>query len=542
MKIRYPFLLTGIIHISILTFLVILTFIPLKTRIQKSDNSRTDVLLHGGFEPDYSVYLATITMGQTGHFYYRNYYSPTETKPLPIHSWYWITGALTGPFHMWPPYAYHLARVLTVLLFGFAFYLLCRTLFSQAWQITLAILVVYLMPIMPKNFYHLEYLPLGQWWNSWLEPTRRIDPPPHHLFAEACLLFALTFYFHWKKKKSLVAFALCIVALCVVVVTLPHTLFPFLCILSFDILIQIITSIRKRNFKSSIRNLIGPFGLIVLCLVTLKMLSIVLSDPLWIQNQQWEIWYWGREVYFYYDLYMAYLPLLLISIPALLYGLRKGKNNRLLLAIWVITPILFSPFLTRLGIGSGRLIGTAIHIPLSLLTTLTISDFIKAKILKPIVVVIFMCVFTLFSIYAEVNNTQVRVRNIQTESISNWLYYLPRSVYDGAIWVKDNLPPDSIVMTPESLGNIVVSFAPVIVYEGDQTHGINWDLDETNVYFFYQRKMTEQDAYKLLLNKKIDYVIDLFTFGQKNPVSTYTFLTPLWKNSALEVYRVKKIK
>jgi hypothetical protein len=529
----------GLVFLSLVVsigILLCLTFLPLVARIRKTGPDRIDILLHNGFAPDYSVYLATITMGQSGKLFFRNYFSPTETKPLPIHSLYWITGFITRPFHLWPPYAYHLIRSITVFGYGMAVFLLCRIVLKKPWKALMGILVILLIPIAPLGFYHYE-IPGGQWWENWLEATKRIDPPPHHLAGQVFLFLAIAGYLLYKQKKQIRWIVVSAVFSVFSVFMVPHTVFAFLAILAVDVVLSVLEAIRRKTVRMRIKDIVIPLFLCGITLLAVGILSLALKGTRWIPNQQWEVAYWARDPYFYYHLYISFLPLLILSVPSVL-SIIKGDRIRLLLLIWAITPLCLSPFLPTLGMGTGRLIQLAIHIPLGLLAVSTITDFVESKHIRPFFVCIALFLFVLYAGYTLLYFVEKRVAYVHNEPIS-WQYYVPKSIYDGAEWARSNIAPDTHIITPSDIGNIFVSFAPIVAYQGDQTHGYNWDLDSNLLYQFYSHTLTDTGAKEWLTNKKISYVVDEISNGPHTPVESYPFLIPVWENFALRIYRVQ---
>lgn len=526
-----------LVTLGITAIIIIFTFVPILARKEHTiKEKQIDILLHRGNSPDYSVYLATITMGQTGKPYFRNYFSPTETKPLPIHSFYWITGLLTGPFHLWPPYAYHLARIFTVLSFGVVLYFLTRSVFRFPWQGMTAAIISLLVPIMPAMFFHQEIAKSFQpWWNLFLSPINRLDPPPHHLAAQVFLLLAIASYLFYRKKHQRRFAVGSAVAIVLSIFMVPQTALPFLFVVSADALFIWFPFLLKKSTQVKLESVV-PIILIAVAILSIKILSFSIGGTRWIPNQIWEIGYWGRDPYFYYHLYVSFLPLVLFAIPAVIAGIIKRDTTRMLLFVWAMTPLLVAPFTQMLGMGTGRLLQDIIHIPLTILSVLTITDAMTRKFF-PKYLPLFIIGLLIFYSAIQLPQYAKMVWDSYKNQEYNWWYYLPKSVYEAVEWITKNIPVDTKLISIEGVGNPIVSFAPVIVYQGDQTHGYNWDLDLSKLYLFYMRNMSDTQALSWLKSLGISYVVD----DMRRPAqSFYPFLATVWENSALRIYKVDK--
>ena len=101
--------------ILIFTAIIFLsTFIPIYVRSTRFDTTRQDILLHHGFMEDYETYLSAINQGQHGSLFWTDPHHLNPLLPVPLFTVFTIAGFLTAPFHMWPPYVYHLLRALGI--------------------------------------------------------------------------------------------------------------------------------------------------------------------------------------------------------------------------------------------------------------------------------------------------------------------------------------------------------------------------------------------------------------------------------------------
>jgi hypothetical protein len=272
-------------------------------------------------------------------------------------------------------------------------------------------------------------------------------------------------------------------------------------------------------------------------LATLGALSYLFAPTLWQKSRTWEINFWNRDSLFFYHYYVSFLFLIPFAIPAALKAIRTYDKERISIIVWAVFPLLLLPFLEILGMGKSRLLQTVIHIPLTMLAVSTLSDIILHKRIRTFITISLLALMLVYSgirMHTYVQQSRTYILNEPYD----WRYYIPTTYYEATQWMKGNIPQNSYMMAREDIANWIVSFAPVIVYAGDQTHGYNWDRDLTSINNFYALNMSHEDAKTFLTSKKISYVVDEQYQGQFS-LDSYPFLTPLWKNEQIKIYTVK---
>lgn len=528
-----------IITVLCSTILFLLSFVPLSARIERSGFDRTDILLHNGFMPDYAVYLATITMGQHGKFYFRNYFSPTETTRLPIHFWYLTVGLLTGWINLWPPYAYHLGRFLTTIAFGISLLLFTKSLFKSPALSLAAIVLILFIPIAPMSWYSTNvaetFMP---WWRDWLEIVERIDIPPHHLAAQSFLLLSLASFITWKKKKLAryrTSAIICSIASSLMV---PHTILPFIGVIGLDTAVTATLKLIQKQIKALPSVLLNGVLFLIPSFITLVGLSILLGSTTWGASRDWEVAFWNRDPLFYYHLYLSFFILLAGSIPAIITTIKTQNRERMYLILWSAIPLLIAPFLDHMGAGKSRLFQTVIHIPLACLTILSIKDILShAPKLGKYFIACILIVLATYAGFRIFSYSTFSKNRILSESY-DWRYYIPTTYYQAAAWIAEHIPNDTGLIAREDIANWIVSFAPVVVYAGDQTHGYNWDRNLTSLSQFYAQEMTDIEAKNYLVSKNIQYAVDEF-YGDRFLLTQYSFLKPVWENDNVRILKVE---
>jgi hypothetical protein len=108
-------------------------------------------------------------------------------------------------------------------------------------------------------------------------------------------------------------------------------------------------------------------------------------------------------------------------------------------------------------------------------------------------------------------------------------------------FIQNTLPKDAVILSNESVGNIIPAYAPVISYLGHVNQTLDYPGKTDNAWLFYNRKWSEEKAYDFIRSNRISYVYygPDERYGESGDLP-YLFLKPLFQSGDVTLYRVQK--
>lgn len=527
-----------IIHLQIaLIILTIvmtgLTFTEIVARTVHSDPTRVN-MYSNWFHGDYYQYLAGIVRGQHGLFWYRSFFTVPNPPTIPIYMLYQILGIITAPFSIWAPIVYHVSRLSFIVFSVWSLYVLSFTILkSKRWGIVSTILGI-LITNPPAFLYNpVIAIEFRTWW-SVLTAYDRMNAQPHYLLARGLLCLSIAWYISYrslKKRKYLLGSSIAAV-LCVF--NVPHTAVPFFAIVCVGVLWD---SIHAYRHSTSIRTELVPLLTLIAPLISLGIINRSMQIPLWITASLWERDFDLRETWTNYHYYISHLYLLFPAYIGFVLFAKKKDIRGYLLLLWVLIPLLFSPFFYWLKVGGLRFdMFIYIIIPLSILSCVAIRSAMTSGFWKRIAVLYVALVLLLSSVstvlYAKYLWTMVVIQPLYTA------IFPPKDYFELFDWIKNNISEDHVLLASPEIGTLIVSQAPVFAYIGEQTRGSNVAL---NTYFlerFYSELMNTEEALAFLKARDVTFVVQDPKFIWPLRELSYPFLVKKWQNSQLGIYQV----
>jgi hypothetical protein len=529
----------------VITFLIIVAsgYVPQIARSTRSDlMGRDSIWQHLGLAEDYHAYLSKITLGQHGYTMYRNPNNTEKTPPLPFYFYYLAFGWITGPFHIWPPYVYHFAKLIAEIAFVLAVYYLARVILKKPWQAGLATIISLITTTLPERFYNQTVSQsFMSWWVHHLSAPGRLDNRPHYAVSGAFLALAIALYFRFRqtdKARYLIGSGLSGI-LCTLMV--PQAVVPYLFIIGFVSVIRTITFVYRRMAVANFVFLWTVF--VILCIPILGTIWIlqkyVANDIVWSFYQTLEVPFWNKDPLFGYHMYLTFIPLIIPSIITWICAIRKKNIVLVSLFGWTFIPLLMYPFLDALTISKFRLLHSAIQIPLAITATYAVVSilpkYISKVLLSSITVLYILYSFTMIGILNK--DMWVGARN---ESPVYSLIYLPSDYMEAIKEIGKRLPADSHFIAGDVLSNVIPSFSPVITYTGCYPLTYRWHEKMFKVEAFYSSRMTTEEAYDFLRENGITYVIsDTEIKAVEVQPMKYPFLNPVWSNASVTLFNVE---
>ncbi len=503
---------------------------------------RTSIWQHKGLAQDYHAYLSKITLGQHGYTMYRN---PNTTEPvlsLPYYVYYLFFGWITGPFHLWPPYVYHFAKLVAEAGFVIAIYYLARVILKKPWVASLATIIALVTTTLPDWLYDQTVIhSFMPWWKEHLSAVGRLDNRPHYAVAGAFLALAIAWYFRFRRTKKMTFLVGSSISGALCALMIPQGVVPFLFIVGTVSLLQTIPLFSRHRPMADI----GPLWATVLVLsapalgVIWLFQQYAVTDSVWSFYRSFEPQFWNTDPYFGYHMYLSFAPLIIPSIITWLYAVRKKNIALLSLAGWTALPILMYPFLDPLVISKFRLIHCVIQIPLAITATYALTSILPTYVPKALLISVTI-LYILYSFFMVGVWGKTMWSEAMRESPFYSHIYLPADYMEAIREADKRIPPDTHILAGEVLSNVIPSFTPVISFVGYYFLTYRWNEKMDKTALFYASKMTNDEAYAFLHDNDIRYVFDDTESKafQTHPMQ-YPFLTPVWNNATVTMYNVR---
>ncbi|OGG17626.1 hypothetical protein A3D78_05225 [Candidatus Gottesmanbacteria bacterium RIFCSPHIGHO2_02_FULL_39_14] len=490
---------------------------------------------------DFYLYLSVVTQGKSGSWLYSETYTSEPTKPGFFLFYYILVGKMAALFNLWPPVAYHLARIISLEFFILLVYLLCYQILGQRLAILGAGLSLFtgLSPLpLFKETLNLQFYPAGYpWWMSF-DTLERLNGFPHHIFGQAILLLTVIAVIHFVRTQKW-RFAICSAFLSLIGGLLfPPILGPLVVCLSLGLIIYSLPIIRKLFWDK--------WKLIAGILLIIAASSAAYLMVIWQQHQgfpwnQWasnELIRWNtNEPNFNYSLFFFFGILPVIVFPTVIKSVFSRRFEDYLILFWAIYPFMLLPFATTLGLPKIRLLQEAPVVPLGILAGASIGRIIPKTSGNIFRLVIIVAVIT-FGLPSIITIFQERLSTLPL-FVSGHHFHIPRPTYNAIKYMEDNLKPYSLILSEQMMGNIIPAFIPVKTYVGHFTHTINFYQKEQLTRSFFAQTMKESEAKKLLVDNNISYVYQ----GENerlinNILLKYSFLEKIYEKDEIILYKV----
>lgn len=546
----YFFTFVIIAHIYFL-----LSNIPLLNLIRRTPPGTTFPLFQPGQIPDYNGYLSAITLGQNGYWYFRNPYTTEKAIPGLFYIYYILIGKVSGLFHLWPPLAYHLARIFTVELFILSIFLLCYEILGKKYAFWASLLSI-IGTISPLWLFHQKdaFITFTPWWSKF-DAIQRLDGIPHHILGQALLLLSISFIILFQKSDRKIALFASMTTAFLAGIIFPPSIFPIIFALPLTLIILFIlraTPMLHRGSREVLpssssrqaRTIITPFILLFLTASVSLFISFLQTHQgyyksVWVD---WEVSRWNiNEPGFNKDLFLVFGILPLISIPAIFEYLKSKSWEKIFIVLWAFLPFLLLPFVGIFSVSKIRLLGDAPFVPWGMLCAITIFEVARhMKSAKPLIIGI-LIIFLGIS-FATSARIFTKVINYTRTFPAYSNIFIPQSNWKLIDFAKIEIPRDSIILSDEYMGNLLPSYAPIISYFGHINLTYKFLEKQNNVWRFYTLRMDEEEAKEFVRINNIKYVY--FGIAEKGLGSLdslpFKFLKVIYLENDNIIYKVTK--
>lgn len=486
---------------------------------------------------DQNVYLSVITLGQNGYVLNRDAFTSEKTNPGIFYLFYILVGKISGFFHLWPPVAYHLARIISVEFFFTALYILCFLILGKTlgfWASLFSLTAT----ITPVSWFDktIDYAKFSPWWMD-MESLQRLNGLPHHIFGQAMLLLSIILIISFLRSQKLKIAILSAFSVLTQGIILPPSLFPLVLGFSLTAVYLFLSKIPKTIRLPSPKTFLGMLLILIFIFIPL-LLSIwqTRQGYPWSAWISWEIakWNW-QEPNFNRDLFFSFSLLSVFSLLGAVQIILKRSWEKTFIIFWALTPFILLPFVDILHMGKIRLIFGAPFVPFGILSAITIFKVLTNKIQKIIACLFFLAV-NLATCANFLSNDIQRVKNMQ-------LYtnlFISQEIYQVVDYIGKNVPKDSVVLSNEHAGNLIPAYTPTISYFGHINQTMDFEQKQKNTLNFFIQKWDSVKAFEFLLQNNISYVY----FGPTEKELgrdklDYGFLEIVFQTKNITLFRVK---
>ncbi|MDP3888553.1 MAG: hypothetical protein Q8Q24_00770 [bacterium] len=506
------------------------------------------------FTYDYNVYLAKMREGAEGAWTVTNKYTSESHQGVFLQEFYLLSGKVGGWLGLEPPATYFLLRFGLAIIFVLAIYALILFFVKDSATRKIAFLLALFSGGWPKFlFYEGSWHAVVRfdWWQE-MDQIKRASYVPHYLLGHILTIISLLFLIKSQNKRSY--FVLAILSGAVAGFVHPPSLLIVWGIWGISFLFSVVGS-RFSAFRhlSSVFSLQSP-------VVRLLAFIFLTSLPLLYVNQAIAVYPWKSLVDYdvahpwIYSL-TEYILALGVTLPLAFLGIVFCKDRKK----EELHPLLFWLLVVPLGMISLKVTGShselyfiqvAVHLPLAIFSALFIikvGNWLKKKTKLNFVPLLLALVllFSLPGIYASLHG-QFQFINQRANAVMPLVPYPSQVMYPlrdwwGAVmWLKNNTPNKSIVLSEHTAGNYIPAYAGNTVYLGHVAETVNFTAKKANVDYFFKGGMDPATAQKFLVGNNISYVFydpqaqEQGTF----PVSNYPFLKPVYMSTYVTIYKV----
>lgn len=529
-----------LIFFILANFYILLANVPLLIRYLRIPDNHIFPMTHSDAYHDYALYLSVITQGKNGFWLYQDPYTTTRTLPGIFYSSYILIGKVAAIFDMWPPVAYHLARILfseiyIILIFILSFLLLGSIV--GFWGALFSVLATISPPIFFKESI---VFPSGiPWWFNF-DAIQRFNDIPHNLFGQDLLLLTIILFILYFQREKIVLAIFAGLTILLAGINFPPvlaiTVIPFP--LSF-ITFTITDSIYRKKFTINIKIFLG-----MSVIVAFSFLSLFLIKWQESQGFPWNIWTpWNVARWNVYEqgfnrsFISVFGIVTIFAIPAIISVFFKRNILKYLLVFWAVTPFLLLPMANFLNLPKIRIVQGSPFVPFGYLTAITIFQIDvmnKQKKVQLLLIILFIIISLPVSIWTAYE----RINFVKSEN--NFPGYMPLKEYEAITFIEKNVPKGSNFISYEYSGNLLPALTPVKSYIGHMTQTDNFSQKLEITKKFITNTLTNQEAAKLVSENNIKYVYFGSYERELNPkMLNYSFLKPVFQNQKVTVYNVK---
>jgi hypothetical protein len=250
-----------------------------------------------------------------------------------------------------------------------------------------------------------------------------------------------------------------------------------------------------------------------------------------------------------FGLYYPLVAVLLMLIPFTWKRWSPGMKHLFFITLsWSFLPVglIYLSAIPWIPLVNGRIASDLTSVPIALLSTLVFYAVKKVIVGKNLITFalysLTICIFSLSAVLGA--RYHLLTMNDQDASVYNhgnsFTLYPDKNLWDGVMQLK-TIPPWSHIMVLPRIGDLLIAFMPIHVYQGQPHDGdVDW-LERRGVsHRFYTGQMPHEELVSVFKSNNISYV---FVGPEESyPRATPTFypdlLTQIFTNGTVTIYKV----
>jgi len=437
--------------------------------------------------------------------------------------------------------AYQLTRIFLIPIFLAVAYIFISYFFSESKKRKLCfILLIFssgisglLWPVVEIGVSSFWPPPMDLW-SSESSTFYTLYHSPHFIASLLCTILIFFLALRSFEKNSYLTSCLAGLTACFLFLFHPYHVPTIFCVLGFYIFIQSIKNSRIRW------DLLGHY------LILIAISSLAILYHFWTLNT-----FWTRQQFAlqnnlptppFYNFLLSYgFILILGSLGFLvLLGKKEKLDKEIFLLAWFPVQLIL-PFFPFLNFQRKMIEG--LHFVM-VITTI-IGLYFLGELIKKNKPALYSYIknpalsFLLFSVCFVFSSYYLIIRDISLYLDSSSFVFLNKEKYNAMIWLKNNTPKESIILSSYDSGNVIPAFAVRTVFLGSAGNTAASESKTMQVELFL-RRYSEQARAAFLKKNCIDYLFygpEEKKYQNFNPEQA-DYLKKVYQNEEVAIYKV----
>ncbi len=482
--------------------------------------------------PDYYYYLSQFAQGADGRLFDGFDLYSSEFRPATFVGWPNILmGRVGGLFGFTPIFTYHISLVILAGVYFWLAYQLLKTIFPTTplgrTQTRIAIILFAAsnsLPLFDRLADGTWQITFAQYWFNFGSPFKRLGAVPHQLLTNCLLLFLVWLVLKFQNKKIIYWLTVVVSSFVLSSINPVHWILALL-IASLSMLTFIST-----NKINSLTVFLPIIGIILGGLIPAIYLKQLFTQLPYMQLAHWEaaqqlnVSLWDYLLNGGLVMYLATLGLPLL--------LKNGSFSKQI-AFWgALSPTLFifSPVASWLHLTNARFTTPVQYLFLATAATFALTAL--TKLFPKPRMALWIWTLLLILITLPVLTKQLKLRT--TWDTNNAYLFLSDQALEAFATAKNRSTAEDNFLVAWPFNITFPGLTGRRSYNGHPLLTIDAPAKDDTSYRFFGKIMTSKQMQDFLDTSTISFVI-AYPWQFNPPLS---FLTPIWQNDLLALYRV----